>query len=92
MATTKVKYYIGQLYERNGEYEYYHTMKFKLGSRFSPLKYMKELAKHWYADYNAEREKGPEGGWLFHGGAVFVEEREFKEISESTYNELGDLV
>jgi hypothetical protein len=53
---------------------------------------MKELAKHWYADYNAEREKGPEGGWLFHGGAVFVEEREFKEISESTYNELGDLV
>jgi hypothetical protein len=81
----KMKFYIGRIFERNGDYEYNQTIFFKLSSRKSPQKYLNDMAANQYS-----ASKYPEGdGWYFNCGEVYVESQGYREISEATYNEIN---
>lgn len=83
----KFKYYVGTIFERNGDYEYNLTYFFKLSSRKSPKKYLNDMAATQYSGH-----KYPGGdGWYFNCGEVYVEAKGWREISESTYNELSAI-
>lgn len=80
----KRRYFVGKIFERNGEYEYTVAVLFELEGKQKPEAHMKWMAKN---QYGHDREK--EGnGWYFNCGEVYVEPREFKEISKATYDEL----
>ena len=85
------KYYIAQLFERNGEYEYYNTLRFKLEGRKKPETYLNNIAKSWYSGERSKQDKD-DTGYYFNCGEVYVEGSDIKEISESAYNELASIL
>lgn len=84
------KCYIGRLDERNGEYEYDTTIRFKTGG--DPNSYLERIAKKWYSGKPVI--ETDEGGntYAFNGGEVEVEVGAYKEVSESAYNELQGII
>ncbi len=95
-----MKYYIGTLEERNGEYEY--TLHRLFATEDDPQKYLATLASKQYGDFiepedrekpeedwSVDRKESDAGGWYFNCGEVHVRAGSYKEISESAYNELS---
>lgn len=84
----EMKFYIGQLEETNGEYEYKHTFRFKTLSA-DPEGVLEEHAKNWYT--SGPDEDNHPYGYYYNGGSVFVQTGSVQEISEEIYNKLEIL-
>lgn len=81
-------YFIGQLEERNGEYEYQIPVCFTATSVKAASKVLTRSAQNWYGDCSEK-----DGAcYYFHGGEVCVQAGGFKEIPESVYTALIGFV
>lgn len=78
------KHYLAQIDERNGEYEYAHTILLVIDKRASPLRKLNAIARDWYS---RDPEKA-DGGYYFNCGEVFVSPSKFEEISETLFSKL----
>ncbi|MCR4284926.1 MAG: hypothetical protein NUV97_02680 [archaeon] len=83
------KYFLGELQERNGEYEYVHKFTF-ITNGSTPNEILEEKAKTWYD--TPDNEEMGDDGWYFNGHSVFVEAGHYKEISSDTYNLIKDFL
>jgi hypothetical protein len=82
------KYYLGVIFERNGEYEYYTHVKFKLKDGDSPDDKLNTIAKDWYSSTPDEEDEG----YYFNCGDVFVQPYKVDEISAQTFNEIDSVM
>lgn len=82
-----MKYYVAELKERNGEYEYQHIYKFK--TQVTPAEVLHDIAKDFY-DYETghKEEDVREGLYYFNEGEVCVQTGGFCEIEENVFNSL----
>jgi len=79
-----MKYFIGQIEEMNGEYEYTTHRFFKAASLDDAIADNVKEAGRWYAgEVIAEDE-----GFYFNGYQLFVCAGGVKEITKTTYDEL----
>lgn len=83
------KYYIGTIFERNGEYEYWHTIRLKLTNRQKPEAALKRITADWYG---GNKYQDSNVGWYYNCGEVYVEAGNWKEISKETFDELEGIV
>ena len=84
-----MKYFIGQLEETNGEYEYYITVRFILENKTAnPSDALNEIARSWY-DSEVEEQ---DDRYFFFRGELCVRSHGCKEISEAVYREIGGYV
>lgn len=82
------RYYVGSLYERNGEYEYTSDFRFSLPPRFKPETFLKNTASSWYSgDMRRDGE-----GCYYNGGEVWVEPGTYREINEATFKALDGFL
>lgn len=81
-------YFIGNLEERNGEYEYQIPVRFTAASKREATKIITKAAKNWYGDYSHK----DDNHYYFYGGEVCVCAGGFKEIYKSTYKEIAGYV
>lgn len=83
MATENVKYYIGNIEVRNGEYEYSSTVRFK--TKGSPYRHLRKVASTWYGE-KGKLQYGKDGAYYFHAGCVCVWEGECQELTREVYD------
>jgi len=100
------RYYIASLIIQCGEYDFTETIKFAMREPDKDLfdepdkvaireafNYHNQTAQYWYDD-DVGGEKGEdreEPYWTFNGGEVAVMAGYPREVSESTFNEMGML-
>ncbi len=78
-----VKYYIGNIEVRNGEYEYSTTTRFK--TKGDPYRYLRKVASTWYGE-KGELQDAKDGAYYFHAGCVCVWEGQCQELTKEVYN------
>lgn len=83
-----MKYYIGQIDERNGEREYNTTVKF-LGTDDTAGEVPDRIAAHWYSD---EPDESTGDGYHFSGGEVCVNPGSYDEIPKEMYEALPAFI
>lgn len=81
-------YFIGQLEERNGEYEYKVPVRLIAASREIASKALEKTAQNWYGDYSQKYNDG----YYFYSGEICVCAGGCKEISKSAYDEISGYV
>lgn len=81
-------YFIGQLEERNSEYEYQIPVRFTAASEKAAAKVLTKTARNWYGGYSQK----DEDCYYFHSGEVCVQAGGYKEIPESVYTALNGFV
>jgi hypothetical protein len=86
----KSHYMFVVLRERNGEYEYYHRSVHEIpdAKRTTMKKYAERYLKEFYG---GKREKD-DGGYYFHGGAVFVRIQQYHAIEQKEYGVLREYL
>lgn len=77
-----MKYYIGNINELNGEYEYDNFIKFYTDK--SPHNFLDFVASSWYSDC----EKTEEEGVYISGDGILVFAGGYQEIDLFTFNKL----
>jgi hypothetical protein len=82
-----MKYYIGTIDERNGDFEY--RDKYLFATKGDPAKYAEKQTREWRSCTNKDWDKEHEGYWcdgtlVFNGG--------YREISEDDYNVLTNYL
>lgn len=78
-------HYLGKLEERNGDYEYETTVKFKTYGE--PYAYLRAVSRSWYGEPDdVQDDDSP--GFYFNCGSVFVEAGGIQPISAATFEEL----
>ncbi|GAB1235232.1 hypothetical protein [Ferrigenium sp. UT5] len=81
-------YFIGQLGERNGDYEYKVPVRFTAASEKEASNALTKTARNWYGDYSQK-----DGDcYYFHSGEVCVQAGGYKEVPESVYTALNGFV
>lgn len=83
-----MKYYIGQIDERLGEYEGSSIIRFNTDG--CPSEYLDNLARIWYDEENDGSEKLNE--WYWHNGEVICRGGSWQEVTEELYNALPYFV
>lgn len=81
------KYYILELEERNGEYEYSHYIRTFAGDETKAQGVFEDILKGWYEDDDpryCEHSKG----YYFNGDEVFMKVGRHEEIPEHVYHAL----
>lgn len=81
-----IKYYIGQLNIRHGEYEFTKTFKFFTDAE--PNEYMDMQAKTWYG----ERDDDEEDAYFFDCGNICTTVDGYQEITQEIYEALKIIV
>jgi hypothetical protein len=82
-----MKYYIGTIDERNGDFEY--RDKYLFATKGDPAKYAEKQTREWRSCTNKDWDKEHGGYWcdctlVFNGG--------YREISEDDYNVLTNYL
>lgn len=85
-AGTDVKYFIGKLHERNGEYEYVHTLRFMTNG--NPGKYLDDIASRFYDEDGGDEE---DGSYSFNLGCIIVTPGICREITKDFYVQCYEL-
>lgn len=94
------RYYIGVIFERNGEYEYETHIKFKAvfldhvdidmrEARTQEL--LDDIAKSWYGEPDEAQDKNS-AGYYFNCGDVYVEAKMPYEVSKEVFDALHSIV
>lgn len=93
-------FYLAQLLERNGEYEYYHTIRLQTAG--APQDALAHIAQNWYVDaqeYAKENGKPyheakdvEEGDFYFNAGEVCVSVSAWQAIPESVFLALPHFI
>ena len=78
-----VKYYIGNIEVRNGEYEYSSTVRFK--TKGSPYHHLRKIASTWYGE-KSKLQDSKVGAYYFQAGWVCVWEGECQELTREVYD------
>jgi hypothetical protein len=78
-----IKYYIGYIEVRNGEYEYSATIRFKTKS--DPYRYLRKVASTWYGE-EGKLQDVEDGAYYFHAGCVCAEEGRCQELTQEVYD------
>lgn len=76
-----MKYYIGKLEERNGEYEYEHPILVQMDDDLDPMEWLENYAHEFYGDDTEPLD----GGYYFFGGGIFVSAAGVQEMTEEEY-------
>lgn len=74
-----MKKYFGKLHERNGEYEYTHSVLFETDAY--PMAEMARRAREFYGDVAEEKD----GGFYFFCGGIYVATESVVEVTEEEY-------
>lgn len=85
MKKTKVKHYLGEVEEQQGEYT--HTTKYLFKTAGDPFKYAENTSKTWYGGEKAEKDEYSNGYW-HNGGDILSSVGEVKGVSLEHYNVL----
>jgi hypothetical protein len=95
-----MRYYLAQLNETNGGYEYEHTIRLKCAG--DVVEALHDIAANWYenmADYEAENGKPlhgaqnvSNGDYLFNFGEVCVSVGNWQELDVTTFDALPDFI
>lgn len=80
MKNSKLKYYLGEVKEHNGEYEYNHRYLFKTTG--NPKEYATKIARDWYGE-DSNRVKEDDGFW--HNGEILTRAGKYKKIPQAHY-------
>ena len=83
----KEKFYIVELIEVNGEYEYKHVYRMRLSSRQKVLTQINKVASNWYSGKIEEIEDG-----YMYNGEVIVTAGDAYEIPEEIYHALEGII
>jgi hypothetical protein len=83
MKKLKTYYYIGEVEEHNGEYEYNQKYLFKTSG--TPEEYALKVARDWYGE-DTDREREGDGFW--HNGEVLTYAGSFERIPEEHFKVL----
>jgi len=83
---TKLKYYIAEVEEQQGEYT--HTTKYLFKTAGDPFKYAENTSKTWYGDEEAEKDEYSNGYWQ-NGGDILSSVGEVKQVSIEDYEVLN---
>ena len=78
----QIKFYIGHLFERNGDFTYNNTQLFQTDG--DPYGFLDGVASSWYGEENDIQAKENDG-YYFDCGAVFVRADRFQEVSAEDY-------
>lgn len=79
VTAPRMKKYVGKLYERNGEYEYWHPVLFE--TEADPMSELTKLAREFYPD-----EADPqEDGFSFYAGGIYVAPESADEVTDEEY-------
>lgn len=78
------KYYIGQIDERNGEYEYSTTIRFKTNKH--PGDHLAKIASTWYGDHDEDNVS--DSGWCFNCGEIWTYVGDYQEVTKPIYETL----
>jgi hypothetical protein len=75
-----MKYYIGKILERNGDFEYTDTYLFK--TKGDPYKFTKKVAMKWRGGTKDDYDDAHDGYWcdctlIFNGGHTEIPEEDF---------------
>lgn len=84
MKSKKLKYYIAEVEEQQGEYT--HTTKYLFKTAGDPFKYAENTSKTWYGDEEAEKDENSDGYWQ--NGEILSSVGEVKEVSIEDYKVL----
>lgn len=82
-----MKYWIGKMQERNGEYAYTQRMLIEAESRKEAEVRLEARASMFYSEFPTKKE---EGGYYFNSGEVHVSVIGVQEISRPTFKELQE--
>lgn len=80
---TPLKYYIGCLYEVNGNYEYNHTILFITSA--NPRLELTKIAMGFYIELDKPPSSFANGIFSFFNGGITVSIESFKEIHRKLY-------
>jgi len=83
------KYYIVEISERNGEYEYSNTQLLSISSRMNLDKALQKHAKRHYPDATDVEYDDKNNGYYFNCGEVFVKAGQALEITEAMFIHLS---
>lgn len=81
-----MKYFIGSLTNRHGEFEVDFSCKFKT-AEVHPIDYLNRIASTFWGDNSRE----DDGNYYFDGGQICVYASDIQEISIGTYNKITIL-
>jgi len=81
-----MKYYIGDIEDKIGEYEFSTTIRFKTDR--DPEEYLDSIAKTWYSTEYTEEEEG----YYSHSGDTISSAGTWQELDEGVYNQLTLIV
>lgn len=79
------KYFIAQVEERNGEYEYSTTILIVQTTKRKAEKVHTKICKYWYGEKDNDK-------YYFNCYEVSVCEGMLEEITETTYNEISKFL
>lgn len=82
-------YYLGQVEERNGEYEYHITFRFQAED---PDKRMNEIAANWYERDDDEEPEVDGDYYVFNGGEIYARQHQYREIPLAAYHSLDGFI
>ena len=85
MKSKKLKYYIAEVEEQQGEYT--HTTKYLFKTAGDPFKYADNVSKNWYNGEKAEKDEYSNGYWQ-NGGDILSSVGEVKQVSIEDYEVL----
>jgi hypothetical protein len=81
MKKPKTNYYLGEVEEHNGEYEY--NQKYLFETSGNPKEYAEKVAREWYGNENPEKTKEEDGFW--HNGEVVLYVGSVQKIPKEHY-------
>lgn len=84
-----MKFYVGKIEDRLGEFEFCTIIRFKLDPHEDPDDYLNDIAKNWRLD---EAEWDDSYGGYDHGDGICVTPGRFKEVTFETYHDLDGII
>lgn len=82
------QFFLVEITERNGEYEYSNTVLLSISKRSSLDKKLQKLAKNHYPDATDCKFDSDHNGYYFNCGEVFVAAGKTLEITEAMFEHL----
>lgn len=82
-----MKNFVGKIYERSGDYDYYHYVRFVAENQTEADKNLRRYAREWYTGVMYR----DGDGWICPDGQ-YVEAYEATEVTEATYLELATIL
>ena len=79
-----MKYYLADINEEQGGFEYCTTIRFQIEDDASPFEKRYEIASHWYTDMELDHDHLGDFWWV--EGVNIVREGKLSEIDKATYD------